>query len=272
MSTPWEFLAWPMLTCLVLVGIYVYFGMHVISRGIIFVDLSLAQVAALGATVALLIGLELGSTMAYLLSLAAALIGAAVFTFTRDLEHQVPQEAIIGIVYAVSAAGGILLVSHQAEGTEHIRHLLVGSILTVTPGEFVKIALVSALVGAFHIVWRHKFLAATFEPRREVLHARWWDFLFYASFALVVTGSVHICGVLLIFVLLVAPSIFAVVIRSNVSGRLVSGWFFGLVGCALGLWLSFVLDTPSGATIVTTLGVMLVLFGATRLPPGRQEP
>jgi zinc/manganese transport system permease protein len=162
-----------MLTCLVLVGIYVYFGMHVISRGIIFVDLSLAQVAALGATLALLIGLELGSTLAYLLSLAAALIGAAVFTFTRDLEHQVPQEAIIGIVYAVSAASGVLLVSHQAEGTEHIRHLLVGSILTVTPGEFLKIMLVSALVGIFHIAWRHKFLAATFEPRRKRLHARW---------------------------------------------------------------------------------------------------
>ena len=259
MNIPWEFLVWPMLTCMVLVGIYVYFGMHVISRGIIFVDLSLAQVAALGATVALLIGLELGSTGAYLLSLAAALIGAALFTFTRDIEHKVPQEAIIGIVYAVSAAVSILLVSHRPEGTEHIRHLLVGSILTVTPSEFLKIVVVSILVGAFHFAWRYKFLSATFGQNGQSSYARWWNFLFYASFALVVTSSVHICGVLLVFVLLVAQGVFAAVTTNSVRNRLLFGWLFGLIGCLAGLWLSFVLDTPSGATIVATFGLMLLI-------------
>ncbi len=256
---PWEFFVWPMLTCVVLVGIYIYFGMHVISRGIIFVDLSLAQVAALGATVALLIGFELGSAGAYLLSLAAALIGATVFTFTRNIEHKVPQEAIIGIVYAVSAAVSILLVSHRPEGTEFIRHLLVGSILTVTPDEFFKIVAVSLLIGGFHFVLRRKFLSATFRRNGQFSYARWWDFLFYASFAVVVTSSVHICGVLLVFVLLVAPSVFAAVAANSVRNRLILGWIFGLIGCALGLWLSFVLDTPSGATIVATFGLMLLI-------------
>ena len=264
MNIPWEFLFWPMIACTVLVGIYAYFGMHVISRGIIFVDLALAQVAAVGATVGLLLGFELGSPIAYLLSLAAALIGAAVFTFTRDLERKIPQEAIIGIVYAVSAAVGILLVSHEAEGTEHIRHLLVGSIITVTPMEFFRIALVSLLVGAFHLVCRSRFLAATFGGRGELTNSAWWDFLFYASFALVVTSSVHICGVLLVFVFLVVPSVFAAVLSDRVGLRLMHGWLFGLAGSVLGIALSFWFDTPTGATIAATYGGMLLLFALGR--------
>src|SRR5262245_20184943 len=131
MSTYFDFLLWPFLACVILVGIHVYFGLHVIRRGIIFVDLSLAQVAALGTTVAFLLGFELDGNTAYLFSLGFALVGGVLFALTRGIEGKVPQEAIIGIVYAVSSAASILAVSHAPEGAEHIHYLLVGSLLTV---------------------------------------------------------------------------------------------------------------------------------------------
>ena len=174
-----------------------------------------------------------------------------------------PQEAIIGIVYAVSSAAAILSVSHSPEGAEHIRYLLVGSILTVTPAIVIKTALVYSAVGLFHWLARKRFLALTFNTG-TVSRPRLWDFLFYATFAMIVTSSVKICGVLLVFIFLVVPSVFATLSSDNITRRLTLGWLFGLVGSVLGLVLSFWLDTPTGATIVCTFGAMLALFGLIR--------
>lgn len=253
------FLWWPFLACVVLVGIHVYFGLHVIQRGIIFVDLALAQVAGLGMTVAFLAGLEPSGYAAYMFALAFAFAGAVVFTLTRAIEGRVPQEAIIGIVYAVSSAATILAVSHSPEGSEHIRYLLVGSLLTVTPVMVLKTALVYAGVGLFHFLARDRFTALSFK-RGPVAHARLWDLLFYGSFAVVVTSSVKICGVLLVFVFLVVPSVFAALATDRIGRRLVIGWLFGLVGSAVGLLLSIVLDAPAGATVVCTFGLLLLLY------------
>lgn len=263
MSDYVEFLLWPFLACLVLVGIHVYFGLHVIKRGIIFVDLSLAQIAALGMTLAFLMGHNPDDSWAYFFSLAFALVGAAIFTFTRGIEGRVPQEAIIGIVYAVSSAAAILAVSHSPEGAEHIRYLLVGSILTVTPTIVLKTALVYGAVGLFHWLARQRFIALTFHTG-TVRRPRLWDFLFYATFAVVVTSSVKICGVLLVFIFLVVPSVFATLSSDSIGKRLTLGWLFGLVGSVLGLVFSFWLDTPTGATIVCTFGIMLGLFAILR--------
>ncbi|MEW5795908.1 MAG: metal ABC transporter permease [Candidatus Zixiibacteriota bacterium] len=259
-----QFLLWPFIACVVLVGIHVYFGLHVIKRGIIFVDLSLAQVAALGMTFSFLLGFELEGDVAYFFSLGSALLGGTIFTFTREIEGKVPQEAIIGIVYAVSTAAAILGVSHAPEGAEHIKHLLVGSILTVTPAMVLKTAITYTLVGAFHYLARDRFLALTLNHSHRPANARLWDFLFYATFAVVVTSSVKMCGVLLVFIFLVVPSVFAALITDSIARRLVWGWLFGLVGSALGLVLSFLLDTPTGATIVCAFGAMLLLFALVR--------
>ncbi len=261
----WQFLLWPLIACLVLVGIHVYFGLHIIRRGIIFVDLSLAQVAALGMTLAILLGHDPGDGTSYVLSLGFALLGGVIFTLTRRIEGRVPQEAIIGIVYAVSSAAAILLVSHSPEGAEHIRYLLVGSILTVTPAIVLKTAGIYAVVGAFHWLARRRFLQLTFEPGKA-RNSKLWDLLFYASFALVVTSSVKICGVLLVFIFLVVPSVFAALISDRIGVRLTLGWIFGVVGSLIGLWLSFEIDTPPGATVVCVFGVMLLAFGIIRIP------
>ncbi len=259
----WEFLLWPFLASLVLVGIHVYFGLHVIRRGIIFVDLSLAQIAALGMTFSFLFGYESDSVTSYLFSLGFALMGGLIFTLTRNMERKVPQEAIIGIVYAVSSAAAILAVSHSPEGAEHIRYLLVGSILTVTPEIVARTAVLYAAVGLFHWLARARFLALTFGDKQPA-QGNWWDFLFYGSFALVVTSSVKICGVLLVFIFLVVPSVFAAVLSERIAVRLTLGWVFGLVGSALGILFSFWLDTPTGATIVATFGALLLLFSLLR--------
>ncbi len=255
-----EFILWPFLACLILVGIHVYFGLHVIRRGIIFVDLSLAQIAALGTTMAFLLGFELDSEIAYLFSLGFALIGAATFSFTCKIETKIPQEAIIGIVYAVSSGAAIMAVSHAPEGAEHIRFILIGSILTVSPAVVLKTAGVYFIVGLFHYLWRNKFLELSFDQFRTAPRRYLWEFLFYASFGVVVTSSVKICGVLLVFIFLVVPSVFAALQTDKIGIRLILGWVFGLIGSALGLILSFILDTPPGATIVCVFGLMLLLF------------
>lgn len=271
MSGAFELLLWPFLVCVVLVGIHVYFGLHVIKRGIIFVDLSLAQVAALGSTLAFLLGFELDSSTAYMFSLGFALFGAFIFAFTRDIEGKIPQEAIIGIAYAVSSAAAIMAVSHAPEGAEHIKYLLIGSILTVTPEIVVKTAVVYLLVGVFHIVYFRKFAALTFGSGDAPKHRRFWDFLFYASFGVVVTSSVKICGVLLVFVFLVVPSVFAALTTEGTIKHLSLGWLFGLLGSALGLAASFWLDTPPGATIVCVFGAMLLAFGGLRVAGFRRS-
>lgn len=259
-----EFLLWPLLACVVLVGIHVYFGLHVIKRGIIFVDLSLAQVAALGTTLAFLLGFSLDGEAAYLFSLGFALVGGTIFTLTRNAEARIPQEAFIGIVYAVSSAASILAVSHAPEGAEHSKYILIGSLLTVTPAVVFKTAGVYAAVGIFHYLARKPFLALTFQDGIPLSRKLLWEFLFYATFGLVVTSSVKITGVLVVFIFLVVPSVFAALLTESVGKRLWLGWLFGLVGSILGLVLSFILDTPTGATIVFVFGVMLLIFAGIR--------
>jgi zinc/manganese transport system permease protein len=260
------FLLWPFLASVVLVGIHVYFGLHVIKRGIIFVDLSLAQVAALGITVSLLAGYSPDGVVSYLFSLGFALLGAAIFTLSKTSEGRIPQEAIIGIVYAVSSAAAILAVSHSSEGTEHIKHILVGSILTVSPEVVGKTALVYLAVGLFHWLARSRFMSLTVRDHSSIRHSKLWDFLFYASFALVVTSSVKICGVLVVFVFLVVPSVFAALFSEGTGKRLALGWVFGVISSALGVILSFWLDTPTGATIVCTFGALLLIVALGRKP------
>ncbi len=260
-----DFLLWPFLICLSLVALHAYFGLHVIKRGIIFVDLSLAQVAGLGMTMAFLLGYEPTGPIPYMFSLGFAFVGAVIFTFARGVKGKVPQEAIIGIVYAVSAAAAILTVSHSPEGAEHIQHMLVGSILTVTPSMVLRASAVFAAIGLFHWLARSRFLPLTFDGGGNRTVHRIWDFLFYATFAIMVTTAVKICGVLMVFIFLVVPGVFGSLVAEKFVYRLVAAWIFGVVSSALGLAASFWMDTPTGATIVCAFGLMLLLYTVVRI-------
>jgi len=256
-----SFLLLPFLTGLVLTGIHAYLGVHVVERGVIFVDLSLAQIAALGTTVAFLAGYDLHSGVSYFWSLGFTIIGAAIFALTRvHRETRIPQEAIIGIVYAVSAAAAILVMSKAPQETEHLKDMLVGNILAVNTPTMVKTAILYALVGLFHFAFRRKFLAISLNQGETIPNVRLWDFLFYTSFGFVVTSSVAIAGVLLVFSYLIVPSVAAMLFSRSIGVRLAIGWTMGALVTAAGVLLSFRFDLPTGATIVCTFGLTLLLM------------
>src|SRR5215813_6937984 len=264
------FLAAPFVASLILTGIHAYLGVHVVERGVIFVDLSLAQIAALGATIALLLPISGGDAHApvtYWVSLAFTFLGAFVFSTIRSRRARIPQEAIIGICYAVASAAAILAMSKATSESEHLKDMLVGNILAVNWLDVRKTALLYSAVGAFHFIFRRKFLAISMDSARaeaEGISVRLWDFLFYASFGFVVTSSVSIAGVLLVFCYLIVPSVAAMLYAEGIGRRLAIGWTMGTIVSAIGVYLSLKLDLPTGATIVCTFGVVLAIMAVLR--------
>jgi zinc/manganese transport system permease protein len=263
MSEIFTVMKWPAIACLLLPGILVYLGLHIVRREVIFVDLALAQVATLGTCLALLLGHEAQDIQTYFWSFGFTLVGAALFALTRAKNHhQVPQEALIGIVYVVAAALGILLLSRSAEGNEELRRTLIGDVLLVTPKEVMKTFAIYLGIGAVHFIFRKKFLMISFEPERaasERLVVRWWDFLFYALFGLVVTSFVQIGGVLLVFSYLIVPAVCANFLARKLPALLAIGWTTATVSSVIGLYAAYRFDFPTGAAIVCVLGAALVL-------------
>ncbi len=259
------FWKWPLIACLVLPWLMVYLGLHIIRRGIIFVDLALAQVAALGTCLSVLLGYDVHDWESYVFSLGFTLVGAIIFTITRTQEHRVPQEALIGIVYVVAAAGAILMLNSSTGGKEELQRSLIGELLVVTPGEVLRTFGLFAAVGAVHFAFRKKFLAISYAPEkaaREGVSVRWWDFLFYALFGLVVTSFVHIGGVLLVFTYLIVPAVCGVYLAETLAKRLLIGWAIATLGSIASLCLSVQANLPIGATIVCGLGLLLLLTAA----------
>jgi zinc/manganese transport system permease protein len=269
-TTVLQFLAAPFAASLILTGIHAYLGVHVVERGVIFVDLSLAQIAALGATVAVLLPFSGGDphhSGVYWISLAFTFIGAALFSALHSHKARIPQEAVIGICYAVASAASIVAMSTSASQAEHLQHMLVGNILAVSWDEVLKTAVLYGVIGAFHYLFRQRFLAISIDREQAAadgLPVRTWDFLFYASFGLVVTSSVSIAGVLLVFCYLIVPSVAAMLYADRIGTRLAIGWTMGTIVSALGIYLSMAFDLPTGATIVCTFGVVLILMAAAR--------
>lgn len=250
------------MACVLLPWLLVYLGLHVVQRGIIFIDIAMAQMAALGICVAILLRLDLESWTTFFIGLGFTLVGAAIFSFTGKRASQIPQEAVIGIAYVVAAAAAVLLLSRAAEGDEEIKNILVGNILLVTPREVWERFVLFAAVGIFHFVFRKSFLLVSFDREgayRNGLRVRWWDFFFYAVFGLVVTSFVRIAGVLLVFSYLIVPAVCGINLARRTANRLLIGWFIALVGGVAGLFFSYWWDLPSGAAIVCTFGVLLIL-------------
>ena len=257
------FLFWPFVASLILTGIHAYLGVHVVERGVIFVDLALAQIAALGATIAILLGMSPHGRGAYFLSLGFTFLGAGIFSVARTRRGHIPQEAFIGIAYAVASATAILAMSKATGETEHLKDMLVGNILAVSRAEVAKTALLYGAIGLFHYFFRKKFLLISTNPAQaeaKGISIRFWDFLFYASFGFVVTSSVAIAGVLLVFCYLIVPSVGAMLFADKIGRRLAIGWTMGTLVSALGVYFSVLLDLPTGATIVCTFGGVLILM------------
>lgn len=273
----WEVMFWPLVASVLFPWLLVYLGVHVVQRGIIFIDIAMAQLASMGICVAVLFHLDLDGYAAFAIALGFTLVGAALFSFTGKRTGRVPQEAIIGIAYVVAAATSVLLLSRAAEGDEEIKNMLVGNILLVTPAEVWKACALFAVVGIFHFVCRRPMLRVSFD--REAAYAagmrvRCWDFAFYATFGLVVTSFVRIAGVLLIFTYLIVPAVCGIHLAHTFLRRLIAGWSIAVIGGVAGLFWSFYQDLPSGAAMVCAFGALLLL--ATLLGPlirqGEEKP
>jgi zinc/manganese transport system permease protein len=263
-----QFLVLPFAASLILTGIHAYLGVHVVERGVIFVDLALAQIAALGATIAILRGMDPHGSGAYWFSLGFTFLGAAIFALVRSRQKKIPLEAIIGIAYAVASAGAILAMSKATGETEHLKDMLVGNILAVSRQDVIKTAILYGVIGLFHYIFRRKFLLISVNEeaaRARGINVRLWDFLFYASFGFVVTSSVAIAGVLLVFCYLIVPSVAAMLFADRIGTRLAIGWVMGTLVSALGCWLSVWIDLPTGATIVCTFGAVLILLALLKI-------
>jgi zinc/manganese transport system permease protein len=268
---------WPLLALILLPGLLVYFGLHVVERGIIFVDLALAQIAALGICVAIALGAHPGhDALPYVLSVVFTLMGAALFAWTRFNHPRVPQESIIGIIYVVAAAAATLVLSHSAEGDEALKNLLVGNVLLVTKPEVLRTFGLFAVIGTVHVLLRKKFLLVTFhedQAKAAGLALRLWDFLFYATFGLTVVSFVQITGVYLVFSYLIVPAVCGALLSADIRTRLIIGWIVAFVAGVSGLLLSVKLETldlPTGPTIVCCFGVLLIVCALLmRLRNGR---
>jgi zinc/manganese transport system permease protein len=269
MSDMLQVMAAPFAACMVLVAMLAYLGVHIIARGVIFVDLSLAQMAALGSTCSLIFGLDSSSATGYAFALAFALLGALIFATTRVRRERrrVPQEAIIGIVYVVASAAGILVADRAPQGAEAIKEVLVGSILWVTWPAIGKMLLVYLGVAVVHWYLRHRFLTISLhedEAERQGWRVRGWDFLFYATFGVVITLAVPIAGVLLVFTFLVVPAVVAFLFTRRTGYLITISWAASAIASAAGLAASFRFDLPTGPLIVCVFGLVLLAAGGAR--------
>lgn len=259
------FLLAPFTICLILAGIHCYLGLHVLARGVIFVDLSLAQVAALGLSLGVLLGFDEHSAIVYFIALFMTFIASAIFALARRHESLFSQEAIIGIVFALSSAAVVLVAEKIPHGMEHIKNLLAGQILWVTWGDVTRVAIVYSIVGIIHYIFRKQFLDASLNcsTKKTIL----WDILFYALFGVVITSSVSVAGVLLVFSYLIVPSLISTFFFKTIKSRLIFGWVFGFVLSLIAMIFSYVLDIPTGPFIVVCFASMPVFLLITRRKP-----
>ncbi len=259
----------PLLMCLVLTGIHGYLGIHVLMRKVIFVDLAMAQIAALGAAYAIFLGYEPrdehSALPMYLFSLAFTLAGAAVFALTRMRREKVPHEALIGIAYASAGALALLVLAKSAGEGDQIKHMLAGSLLTVTWRKVAMTAAIYAVIGTFHAIHRKKFFLISTDPEqaeKEGISVRFWDFLFYVTFGIVITSSVSIAGVLLVFSYLVVPAVISIMFLESPRARILCAWGVGTVVSVVGMAFSWFGDLPTGPSVVAGFTIALVLAGA----------
>jgi zinc/manganese transport system permease protein len=263
-----QFMFAPFVACMILVAIHSYLGLHVIAREVIFVDLSLAQMAALGSVVALLYGVAPDSSTAFIFSLIFTCVGAALFALTRTRgKGRVPHEAIIGIVYVVASAAAILVADKAPRGAEALHDVMEGAIIWITWPTILAKGAAYAALGLLHFILRRQFLKISFRPEeaeREGWRIRAWDFLFYVSFGVAVTISVPVAGVLLVFTMLVVPAVVAFLFTRDIRKMVLISWGTGALASLLGLYISYVGNFPTGPLIVCMYGLVLVGAGVLR--------
>ncbi len=277
-----EFLLTPLVACLILVLINVYFGIHVIKREIIFIDIAMAQIAAMGSAVAMILfqsahpghmeGHREHNAFAYLFSLLFVTLASLVFSILRNKKIPVPIEAIIGIAYAAATTGTVIILDKGAGGDVHVHDMLIGAILWVSWHQVTRLFVIALLVGIFHIIFRKKFTGISdIQQKQEqnIPYKAWWDFLFYFSLGIVIIEAVNIAGILTVFAMLIIPASIGFIFTGNWRGRLCIGWISGAFASLAGLCLSFLMDVPCSPVIIILLGIILLMGSALKSVRGQ---
>lgn len=254
------FLLPALLVCVVLTGIHVPLGIHVLAREIIFLDIALAQVAVFGYALGVACGYSVDSLAAYGLALLLTISAAALLAVLR--RYTVSLEAVIGVLFVASSAGSMLVAAGLPHGTEQINALVQGDILWARWADVVKLAALYSLVGAVLWYWRRQFWrvsCAESNTRAIGMHVARWDFFFYVCFALVITSSVQVAGVLVVFALLIVPALCGRLWGGSFRRSLFTAWGVGVSASSSGLLLSWCYDLPTGPSIVVVLSAMCLL-------------
>lgn len=268
-----EFMLAPLMACLLLILINVYFGIHVLKREIIFIDIALAQIAAFGTTIAVVIEHVMNgghghdhdgdSALAYILALVFITFSSLVFSFLKNKKISIPLEAIIGISYAFATTAAVILLDKAAGGDVHIHDMLVGSILWVSWAQVLKLLAVVVLVGGIHFLFRKKFtqLSDNYHNECKMKNSFLWDFLFYLTFGIVIVEAVNISGILTVFAFLILPAAFSSLFSKSWTSRIIIGFVLGAIVSAFGLYFSWTMDVPVAPLIIISMGVLLILGG-----------
>ena len=258
-------LLYPFFACILLIMAHAYFGVHILQRGLIFVDLSLAQFIGLGIAFSFFLGEDDGTR--HLFSLAFAVLGASILSFSRHIARFVHIEAFIGVLYIFSFSASILVLDRTPHGLEEFKTIMNGSILWVTPEELLKTFAIYSSIGLFHLVFRKRFFGLSFENSGGIL----WEFLFFLSFAVILVKSVQMAGILQVFSFLVIPALIGKLFTTDLKKILATGWIIGIVSSVFGLWLSFLYDLPTAPLIVASLSLTFFTMLILKLACPRQR-
>jgi len=260
-----QVLALPFLLCVALLAIFSYVGIHVLKREVIFIDIALAQFAAVGAIIAhMAFHAHVGSVMSFVASYALVLAVGGLYALARRWIDQLPVEAVIGVSYAVAAAGALFLVGVAPGGHIHVQQMLAGSILWVTWNDVLVCVGAFSLAGLLFWLFREPLGAVSEDYEgavRSGVRVVFWDFIFYALCGLVITLAVRVAGVVLVFSFLIIPATISAVFSSGWGARLLIAWGAGAVASLLGLLFAYKFDFSVGSSVAALCGLELLLAG-----------
>ncbi len=253
-----SFIVNALIACLIMGFLLGYFGIHVVGRGIVFVDLALGQISSLG--VALAEFLHYGDDW---LPIIFTLLGAVLLSFIHTRDPRIKLEAIIGIIYVVASAVTVLIISKSAHGDADIQEVLFGALLTVSTAELVKLGIVFGVLALLHALFRNQVYRITERMQAgELAKPEWkdqtWNFFFYLSIGLAIVFAVRIGGVLQVFSYLVVPAVSSLMVARRRWMIILVALFNAGVASLAGLWFSYTFDFPAGPAIVAMFGIIFL--------------
>lgn len=277
MKETFLFLLTPMVASVLLAGILGYFGTHILARGIIFIDIAIAQIAALGTMVGMLLGIAEESFGVQLISYVFTLLIIGSFAFVKSKDLFIPMEALIGIIYCLGLAVALLLAENIPGGSNYITKTITGNILWVTWDKVFKCGLLFAGIGLIHIFLVKKLIQLSDSRMVDThigLEHKLANLLFYITFGIVVVKAVLIGGIFLVFTLLIAPSTAAAMYFQGWKNRIIWSWIIGITGTVTGILLSYSLNISNGPAIVCLLGSLVFILAFIKIitPIQRKSP